>query len=284
MNDPRAYRPHLDGAALLDAEERLLAALLRAPGLWPSAARAGITEWHLQPRHRHLIVQIRTAPEQIKARLATDDRLRRLHNRSVELTQAFTYNLASQIVESIARQPPTHCDTFDDVPLIAVEAAPETRSGALPAIMPVGQEVVTPAPGPLGCRNNGTVVTFSQPCANEPAGLEVDQVERAPDVVSEAPEPAVSDLAEPPSPPSTVDGALSIFLRAVLADGPRSAHEIERLAVEAGLLAASTPIGKARAFRTAKEKLGVTSTQQRGARHQGWFWRLPDQARGGKRP
>lgn len=66
------------------------------------------------------------------------------------------------------------------------------------------------------------------------------------------------------------------FLREILAAGARPAKAVERLAVEAGLLASGTPIGQAKAFRLACQSLGVKRKRTGGFASDGhWVWEMP---------
>ncbi len=66
------------------------------------------------------------------------------------------------------------------------------------------------------------------------------------------------------------------FLRTVLAAGPMPVKEIQRQAVEAGVLAEGKAIGDSRGFRIARKMLGVRSRREGGAAAAGqWVWELP---------
>ena len=66
------------------------------------------------------------------------------------------------------------------------------------------------------------------------------------------------------------------FLREILATGARPAKDVERLAVEAGLLASGTPIGQAKAFRLACQSMGVKRKRIGGFASDGhWVWQRP---------
>jgi hypothetical protein len=60
--------------------------------------------------------------------------------------------------------------------------------------------------------------------------------------------------------------------------GPVAAREIERRAVDAGLLDEGKPLAKSKVFRTARKSLGIKTYQRPGKRSGGWIWALPDQA------
>jgi hypothetical protein len=72
---------------------------------------------------------------------------------------------------------------------------------------------------------------------------------------------------------ATAKNAAVEFLRAVLADGPMPAKEIERLAVDAGLLEPTASIGDSKPFRQARLVLGVASNK--AGMEDGWVWGLP---------
>jgi putative DNA primase/helicase len=71
------------------------------------------------------------------------------------------------------------------------------------------------------------------------------------------------------------------FLQSLLADGGLTVGAIQNEAAAAGLLKAGAPIGKDKAFRLAREKLGIsrdkgTVYREGGTASDGqWFWRLP---------
>jgi len=70
------------------------------------------------------------------------------------------------------------------------------------------------------------------------------------------------------------------FLSAVLADGGMPVKEIERQAIEAGLLADGKPISQSKAIRSAREVLGIKPHREGGAAAAGqWIWSLPDPAK-----
>ena len=63
------------------------------------------------------------------------------------------------------------------------------------------------------------------------------------------------------------------FLRIVLAHGLLPVREIERQAIEAGLLGPGKPIGQSKPFRAARKDLGIIS--KKGGMNEGWTWELP---------
>jgi putative DNA primase/helicase len=72
--------------------------------------------------------------------------------------------------------------------------------------------------------------------------------------------------------PTATDDAVD-FLRKSLADGPLPVKEVERQAVEAGLLGEGKPIGQSKPFRTARKALGIIT--DKGGMRKGWTWELP---------
>lgn len=75
---------------------------------------------------------------------------------------------------------------------------------------------------------------------------------------------------------SAKDDAIE-FLQDLLGGGPVAVREIERHAVEASMLADGKPIGQAKAFRLARQVLGIKSRRSGGLADRGsWVWQLPD--------
>jgi hypothetical protein len=71
--------------------------------------------------------------------------------------------------------------------------------------------------------------------------------------------------------PVTKKSAVIAFLKDILLGrGEVAAQEIQRRAVEVGLIDQGAQIGKAKAFRDARASLGVITRQQRG----GWIWSM----------
>ena len=87
-----------------------------------------------------------------------------------------------------------------------------------------------------------------------------------------APDTKTSIAAVSITSSATKNAAVVSFLRDALAHGPVAASEIERRAVDAGLLEQVKAMGKAKTFRTARAALGVKSYQQPGQRPGGWIW------------
>lgn len=67
------------------------------------------------------------------------------------------------------------------------------------------------------------------------------------------------------------------FLRSVLADGPLPVLQIEAEARQAGLLGPDQPISQNKAFRSARDMLGIKPMRRGGTGASGqWVWELPD--------
>jgi hypothetical protein len=95
---------------------------------------------------------------------------------------------------------------------------------------------------------------------NKPVTVTADQAPAAADGKGSNDEPTATD--------DVVD-----FLRMALADGPLPVKEVERQAVEAGLLGEGKPIGQSKPFRNARQALGIITGK--GGMHEGWTWALP---------
>jgi hypothetical protein len=65
------------------------------------------------------------------------------------------------------------------------------------------------------------------------------------------------------------------FLRAVLADGPMKASDIEKEAQAACLLGENQSISQSKPFRSARAELSIEPYQPKGQKAGGWFWGLP---------
>ena len=72
--------------------------------------------------------------------------------------------------------------------------------------------------------------------------------------------------------PTATDDAVDFLLKA-LADGPLPVKEVQRQAVEAGLLGEGRPIGQSKPFRNARKVLGIIT--DKGGMREGWTWELP---------
>ena len=81
---------------------------------------------------------------------------------------------------------------------------------------------------------------------------------------------------EPKSSVASRRTAVVAFLREALAQGSLAAKEIERRAVDVGLLDQRDPLGKSKVFRTARAALGIVTRQQPGRRAAGWVWSMRD--------
>ena len=70
------------------------------------------------------------------------------------------------------------------------------------------------------------------------------------------------------------------FLRSLLSAGPVSAKEVEAQAVEAGLLAEGKPVSQSKAFRRARDRLGIKPRRDGGAAGAGrWVWEYPAESK-----
>jgi putative DNA primase/helicase len=70
------------------------------------------------------------------------------------------------------------------------------------------------------------------------------------------------------------------FLKELLAAGPMPVLEIEREARDAGLLGPDSPISQNKAFRSARDTLGISPQRKGGAGAKGqWVWELPPTAK-----
>ena len=66
------------------------------------------------------------------------------------------------------------------------------------------------------------------------------------------------------------------FLKELLAAGPMPVLEIEREARDAGLLGPDSPVSQNKAFRSARDILGISPQRKGGAGAKGqWVWQLP---------
>jgi hypothetical protein len=70
------------------------------------------------------------------------------------------------------------------------------------------------------------------------------------------------------------------FLRTILAAGALPVLQIEAEARDAGLLGPENPISQSKAFRSARDNLGITPQRRGGAGAKGqWVWGMPDAAK-----
>jgi putative DNA primase/helicase len=145
----------------------------------------------------------------------------------------------------------------------AVVTDPDDETGLRKLFLQVKNNIAAPAPG---------------------LAFRLEQMEIAPGIVASA-------VAWDSSPvTTTADQAMGAigtegqtatddaveFLRGVLAHGPVAAKDIERLAVEAGLLGEGKPIGQCKAFRLARLELGIDPVRTGGLGAGGqWVWNLP---------
>jgi hypothetical protein len=109
--------------------------------------------------------------------------------------------------------------------------------------------------------------------AKQPESLafRVEAADGASRIVWEGSTPLTADDLVSVSSDSEQHGAVAeaeAFLRAVLRDGPRLVKDVKRLAREADI--------SERTLRRAKDNLKVIAYQERGTKHPGWTWKLPD--------
>ena len=104
-DDPRAFRPHLTGAELFHAQERLLAALMQAPTLWQAAARSNIGAHHFHPSLRPIFHLATKKPQEIRDAVlsGTIPMSARIYNTQTRLAGGVVLQLARQIAESADR-------------------------------------------------------------------------------------------------------------------------------------------------------------------------------------
>jgi hypothetical protein len=131
QDDPRAFRDHLTGRDLFRAQERLIAAILRAPSLSPVIRLAGLNRHHFPFELATAFdFALRSDKDEIRRAVQNGgDDVGRLYRLGVELNHAQARQLARQIQESIARQRPSQTqapdadDSMDYVmPVLTVEA------------------------------------------------------------------------------------------------------------------------------------------------------------------
>jgi hypothetical protein len=275
QDDSRAFRPHLTGHDLYRAQERLVAAILRAPSLSPTVRIAGLGRHHF-PRELAVVYDfaVRSDKDEIRRTVQNGGNdVSRLFRLGIALSHAQALQLARQIQESIARErpPQTHApdadDSMDVVPVLT--ALPKVPVREVPADgneAPASRVVAVPDMGQDGA-----------PTEPKPSGTAAAVALVMP-VLKALPRASVSSVEV--SKPSGGDrlAAVVAFLRGALAQGPLDVKEIERRAVKAGLLEENMPIGKSKVFRKARAMLGVTSHQKPGRRAGGWIWSLPDPA------
>jgi hypothetical protein len=198
--------------------------------------------------------QIRRAVQNGEGELA------RLYRRGVELGFAQVVQLGRQIRESVERERPANAISAEDRPVAAVST--EERSEDVVTALAIAKSSTVGAPT-FEASPQAPVKQFS--AARAAAG----------DVGAE-PVAQANHAAGKPKP-VTKKAAVIAFLKEILVGrGPVAANEIQRRAIDAGLLEVGAQIGKTRAFRDARASVGVITRQQRG----GWVWSMPDQLNG----
>jgi len=102
QDDPRAFRPHLTGCDLFKAQERLVAAVLRAPSLSSTIRVAGLGRHHFSPELAAVYdFALRSDRDEIRRAVQKGgDDVGRLYRLGVELSHAQALQLARQIQEA----------------------------------------------------------------------------------------------------------------------------------------------------------------------------------------
>jgi hypothetical protein len=106
QDDSRAFRPHLRGRDLNVAQERLVAAIVRCPGLLPTVRAAGVNRQHFQPDFRAAFDFVVGSDRDriLRAVQSGGEEVGRLFRLAIELSHGQALHLARQISESIARE------------------------------------------------------------------------------------------------------------------------------------------------------------------------------------
>jgi hypothetical protein len=240
----QSFRAHLTGRDLQRAQERLTAAILRAPSLASAVRLAGLDEQYIDPVLRLVFeFAVHSDRDQIRrAVLSGNGDAARLFRSGVEIGHAQALQLARQISESIAREQ------------LAQKRAPDTDEP----------------------------MRYARPASKAVLEARVKEVlaedNRAParDMAAVAAITKSSTAGEPKPSSVSCRAAVVAFLRD-LAPGPVAAGEIERLAVASGLLGKGKPLGQSKIFRTVRKSLGIKTYQKPGERAGGWIWSWPDQ-------
>jgi hypothetical protein len=269
----RAFRPHLSGIDLERAQEKFLAALLRSPSLWASAARSNIGRSYFSASLRPVFDVATGSPEKVRDIVVSGNNplFRRIFGIPVHLHHGVVLALGRQIVESLNGSPP-----------VAHPPGPKARerSASIPEAVG-GASVITTsgsAEPPSAMPHAGDEWTRLRDSKEPTSGHVVSETTAT--LAAGVPEvggPAVAAerAAEQRKPIDIGRPAVMVFLRDILAKGPLPAKQIERLAVDAGLLPAGVAVGDAKSFRSAKRDLQVRSFQRAGLRSGGWIWELP---------
>jgi hypothetical protein len=115
QDDPRAFRSHLAGRDLYRAQERLIAAILRAPSLSSVIRVASLSRHHL-PSELATVFDFALRSDRDGIRRAVQNGIvdvGRLFRLGVELSHAQVLQLARQIKESVERERPLRTEAPD---------------------------------------------------------------------------------------------------------------------------------------------------------------------------
>jgi len=200
QDDPRAFRSHLTGGDLYHAQERLVAAILRAPSLSPVVRLAGLSRRHF-PSELAGVFDFAVRSDKDEIRRAVQNRgddVGRLFRLGVELNHAQAQQLAQQIQESIARQRPPQTqapdadadDPVDDLmpvlkalPKAPVSEVPANGNGARPsdivAVPGILQTGGALAQGPIAAKE---IERSGEALAND-NGARAGDIDAAPGIV-----------------------------------------------------------------------------------------------------
>jgi AraC-like DNA-binding protein len=114
QDDPRAFRGHLTGHDLFRIQERLVAAILRAPSLSSVIRVAGLSRHHF-PTELTSVFDFAVRSDRNEIRRAVQnsgDDVGRRFRLGVELGHAQALQLARQIKESVERERPASNDSY----------------------------------------------------------------------------------------------------------------------------------------------------------------------------
>ena len=213
----------------------------------------------------------------------SDPQVRRIFGIPVHLHHGAVLSLARQIVESTGRSDaaedikpgkdsagfPRGSGSFASSETSEQVAETSAIASSGPAKQAPQKPVAVPKIGDqaAGSSNhcNGPTTVAAEAGTVEPVSTE----EPVKDAVTA---PAIGTAREPSV--SSRRTAVVAFLREALAKGPVAASEVERRAVDAGLLGQAEQLGKSKVFRTARASLGVMTRQRPGRRAAGWTWSL----------
>jgi hypothetical protein len=224
------------------AQERLIAALLRGPGLVAVVGIAGLTTDYFPSQLADAFEFALRGDRDQTLRIVREGggEIARLYRLGIQLSHGQALQLGRQIRESLDRERSWVKASGAEEPL----ALTARLTGAVPDALTtrISAEKMTAPLAPIIA----------------------------------AAEPASTGVVRKRS--GAYLNAVVAFLRDVLAGGPLLVREIERRAIAAGLFELGKSIGDSKVFRTARSKLGVKTFQRSGLKAGGWIWSLPDQA------